>query len=99
MLLRLHSNPTAFPLVEKYGYFFLVLLSRRYHNLPPIEVGTPSQELMHAIENGTIRMTLSYHPQAEAVYAYPGIFKLDTVKTKAALDQWVAEHVDKKLKQ
>ena len=91
MLLHLNSNPTARPLVKKYGYFFLILLNSRYPLGHRIELRNPSQEIIESIQCGTINgKELDLH-SAEIVYQYPGIFQVDTVKTRAILDQWVAQ--------
>ena len=88
MLLRLHSNPVASPLIDKYGYFFLVLMNSRYATLPRIHVGQPLEQWIEEMNKGTI--VVQPH-MAEMVYAYPGIFQVDAVNTKAAIDQWVIQ--------
>ena len=88
MLFRLHSNPVARPLMDKYGYFFLVLMNSQYTNLPRIHVGHPSEQLIEEINNGTF--VVQPHV-AEMIYAYPGIFQVDAVKTKAAINHCITQ--------
>ncbi len=89
MLLRLHRNPSAYPLIEKYGYFFLNALHSSHSNSIPIQLCNPSQQFMEEIKNGTIRMKDVQPHVAEMVYAFPGIFQVDSVRTKAAIHQWI----------
>ena len=99
MLLHLNSNPASCPLVEKYGYYFLILLNSRYsfpHHIPPIY---PSAHLIESIECGTIRRNELDPHSAEMVYQYPGIFQLDRVKTRDVLDNIVHQFSHKKLKE
>lgn len=91
MLLHLNSNPAARPLMDKYGYFFLILLNSQYAMHPRIAQVTPSQPLLDAIEHGTIHIEHCNPQLAEIVYQYPGIFQLDVVKTRAVLDQVITE--------
>jgi len=91
MLLHLHDNPAARPLLDKYGYFFLVLMNSRYATLPRIHVGQPSEQWMEEINSGTIVMKEVEPHIAKLVYAYPGIFQVDTSRTKNAIHQWMTQ--------
>ena len=98
MLLHLDRNPAARSLRDKYGYFFLILLNSRYTDSPYIQIPSLSLELMDAIEHGTINAKELQPYLLERVYAYPGIFQVDTGRTKAAIHQWTAHLFNKKLK-
>lgn len=98
MLLHLNSNPASRPLIDKYGYFFLILLNSRYPSDNHIEIQHLSQDLIEAIEHGTIHAKELQPHMLEHVYAYPGIFQVDTGRTKAAIYQWTAQLFQKKLK-
>jgi hypothetical protein len=91
MLLHLDRNPAARPLVDKYGYFFLILLNSQYTDIPRIELPSLSQDLIESIEHGTINVK-ELHPQLlERIYAYPGIFQVDTARTREAIHQWTSQ--------
>jgi hypothetical protein len=91
MLLHLNRNLSARPLIDKYGYFFLILLNSRYADYPRIVQSSLSKDLIEAIDRGTIHVK-ELHPQLlERVYAYPGIFQVDVVKTREAINQWVLQ--------
>lgn len=95
MLLHLNSNPAARPLLDKYGYFFLILMNSRYNTLPHIQVCNPSQQMIEEINNGTVHMKEVQPHVAKLVYAYPGIFQVDTSRTKAAIEQWMTQISEK----
>lgn len=89
MLLHLDRNPAACPLRDKYGYFFLILLNSQYTDHPILQLPRLSEDLIEAIDHGTIRGNELQPYLLERIYAYPGIFHVDVIRTREAIHKWM----------